>query len=614
MKSSSSVLLAMAAAACLTASALAGPSHRDIDAAMDVHNQAHYQVETKELLANTQKLYENCFEAVGQLVGGASRGAGDRLPPKLVSSTRVGLEVLSRQATELQLHGETAGIDYMLRILPLEPPFGKAVEQFNASANGMAQAQRARMALQSTAAARNVALQKAQQLAQQGKLQEAFDAINKLWDETIALTVFLPLPEQQRIHDTMASQRAEIIANRNNLARADIIAKLETVSMAQAPNDKALLAELQSAADGLRTNAMVELGGQQRTGPQAVSYFLDEWRKNQMLALRHRGIMWAQRVKIGRTGASQAPPEDESFELAYQEFCGKMSTGLVSLIEAEAARAAAAEAPTLYRQHLDTLAPALSRIDDPTLADRATAALDQLAAKDANLAAEVQAYHQATDEFLRWRERAYGAVAAAYEKASPAFEALVVEQGKSGEGFSGMFEFKDPVAREARLIGSAPEILNVLTKRVLEQPTWIRNLSGLPNKKFCLARLHDRTFATAAWPDVTTAIGDMKLQLSVTEQLPPLTLAATAAVQSADIGDFAAVGGTIKGLYLDGLVSRFAALPDNYSLLLPLGPMPRELPAAQLLNHLMIRSDLQPMWVHHRYFFVDLSAPAAPAN
>jgi hypothetical protein len=84
------------------------------------------------------------------------------------------------------------------------------------------------------------------------------------------------------------------------------------------------------------------------------------------------------------------------------------------------------------------------------------------------------------------------------------------------------------------------------------------------------------------------------------------------AIASAERGDFVAVGGTVKGLHVEGLIPRLATLRPEDLPLVPLGPLPAEAaPPHQLLSQVLVRFDVLPAWVRHKYFFT--SIPPTPA-
>jgi hypothetical protein len=144
----------------------------------------------------------------------------------------------------------------------------------------------------------------------------------------------------------------------------------------------------------------------------------------------------------------------------------------------------------------------------------------------------------------------------------------------------------------------------------------VRDVAGLPGGKLGVARYDARHYSMVAAYRAADEIQRLRQDLLVTEQLPPLTLGAAMAIDSAERGDFFAVGGTVRGIYLEGLIPRFATLPEGGLSMLALGPLPVEPKHEGLLNHVVMRLEVAPSWVSHRYFFTDVveSTNAAGAN
>ena len=110
---------------------------------------------------------------------------------------------------------------------------------------------------------------------------------------------------------------------------------------------------------------------------------------------------------------------------------------------------------------------------------------------------------------------------------------------------------------------------------------------------------------------LSAQVSALKSDLMIGGQSPALTLAAATSVHSAERGDLAAVGGEIGGHHLEGLITRFAALPQAASVLVPLGVLPTEELKQPLLSQMLMRFDVKPVWVQHEHFFFDLPASAA---
>ena len=106
-------------------------------------------------------------------------------------------------------------------------------------------------------------------------------------------------------------------------------------------------------------------------------------------------------------------------------------------------------------------------------------------------------------------------------------------------------------------------------------------------------------------------VSALKSDLMIEPAASALTLAAATSVRSAERGDLAAVGGEIAGHHLEGLITRFAALPDAASILVPLGVLPTEDLKQPLLTQMLMRFDLKPAWVQHEHFYFELPAAAA---
>jgi hypothetical protein len=94
----------------------------------------------------------------------------------------------------------------------------------------------------------------------------------------------------------------------------------------------------------------------------------------------------------------------------------------------------------------------------------------------------------------------------------------------------------------------------------------------------------------------------LKAELLTNESAPPLTLAAATALATAERGDLVSVGGTIKQIAVDGVVTRFRDLkPSGWPLALSKfddGGI-RLRPFRQIL----FRYTIQPVWLQHECVF-----------
>ena len=149
------------------------------------------------------------------------------------------------------------------------------------------------------------------------------------------------------------------------------------------------------------------------------------------------------------------------------------------------------------------------------------------------------------------------------------------------------------------------------------KPVSVRYVTGLANGKSGVSRYSVGTYVTCRSLSGSCAavIAALRTDLLVTDQTPPLSLAAAVAIDSAERGDAVTLGGTVSGLHLEGLITRFAGLPDTLWALetLTMSRANMKLDSG-LLPNVVVRFELQPRWAQHEYFFSDLAAAATETN
>ena len=237
----------------------------------------------------------------------------------------------------------------------------------------------------------------------------------------------------------------------------------------------------------------------------------------------------------------------------------------------------------------------------------------QLSGKAPTYDAEVAAYEVGTTELLRWRARAAKALTAAKLTEYQPLEKRLHENFKSEGNYRGLYPPQEAHVSSPTLLASAPVVLPPGSARVAGQHVVAWDVLRIaPQSKTAVARYRSRTYANVpAGLDLGAELESLKFDLLVSEQAPPLTLASTVALDSAERGDLVAVGGDVVGNHLESVITRFAALPAAAHVLLPLGVLPSEDMTLMGLNQMLMRFDVQPRWVQHDHFFVELAAPAA---
>jgi len=539
-----------------------------------------------------------------------------RVSPKKVSELHIQLRQLRRAALDLQILGETAGVDFSLRAAGLAQMLSTIATAVGGTPAGQAYTSQARQVLASPKAtqARRGMAQKVQALLEQKKLEEAFNEVNAAVDQVSSLTLFLEPREVEIYMAELATVEGHARISRNAALRQQVRTALDQLITSQLPATQPLLQRIAAAAAALQTAPAVAVGEQNLSGPDCLKHFADAWQQLHLSALRCRAMDWARMT--GTAEDNPLPPiPPEGARLAdslMTQFYEDLAKSLASLIEADARRATPAEVPSLYAEYLKVLAPLLAHTADDKLQQVCQPALDKLADKSAPFAEQVKAYRSATHELLRWRERLAKSAAAADK--SPSSEQAVLKAFRPDGPFRGLFLPTDSSPDRAVLLDSCPQLLPVASQRVLEQATQVREIVGLAGGKLAVARYRSRHYVTLPLPDTAAERSRLEQDLLVTTQQPALTLEAAVALDSARRGNYVAAGGVIQGLHLEGLIPRFAALRPEAQQLAALGPLPAEVLPDGFIRHVLVRLELAPTWVQHRYFFQRIPSPPPAAS
>ena len=172
---------------------------------------------------------------------------------------------------------------------------------------------------------------------------------------------------------------------------------------------------------------------------------------------------------------------------------------------------------------------------------------------------ESKAYAAATSELLRWRARVAAAQAATkgtdFAPITQRFHAGTLSGNVNGANYLGLFQPPPATETQPQLQTASPDIMPIAVQRLVGQKTTVRDvIRTAPDSKMSIARYSTRTYATIPAPLATgPEVEQLKLDLMVSEQAPPLSLAATQAIVTAERGDMVAIGGEISGVHLEAV-------------------------------------------------------------
>jgi len=132
---------------------------------------------------------------------------------------------------------------------------------------------------------------------------------------------------------------------------------------------------------------------------------------------------------------------------------------------------------------------------------------------------------------------------------------------------------------------------------------------GLPtSKKIDISHYANRSVFQVNVDDRLDAeLEVLRAELLVTDASLPLTLAAAAAVTTAERGDLVAVGGSYEQVVLDGLVSRFSQLRTSaWPMAFSEKAWDDAATVDEPLKQVLMRFVLKPAWLQHEYMFVEV--------
>lgn len=602
------------------------PSIADPDQALAVHGDEIVVALHDECLKRCNAL----AKAVPPQQQRAAKGIDAKLDADVLADAFVAIGQLSRLSGQLVTLGEPAGHEFGLRAMYYRTIVNNLIGQFKNSPPATAYINGVRQRLLKMDRPRTIALQKMNELVNKKNYEDAERVWNDYSDKLNELLPFLMPAEANPYIEPFSQIQGHVVstmgAHRFAVAK-DLLTKRRD---AQRPNLAELTQQIDAAAKQLATAPQATIEGNPLTGPDTFVYFVGRWQKLHAAAIRCQGLHWA--LETQRPVMSGAPADavammpsagESKNDPVLDDYRNRaalvVSTSLAGLVEAEAARATPAEVPALYAAWLNAAAPVVGRVQNDALAKVLDPALRKLAARSPEFFAQVTAYDETTLDYLRWKRRTADAATAPFVTQQPALEATVQKAFTSDKekGYTGLYSVENPPITLPTVQAPAPALLSLGGERLLKQGVILSIGQGLAGGKSNATRLRQRMFATCkpSSEALEAAVAALSAELFVTSEQPPLTLTATAALRSLQVGDYVVAGGEVTGMHLEGWITRLAGLPDAAWPLFALGDLPvhtadlnAPLPS---LDKAVLRCEIDPKWLRHEYVIVPMPAPKA---
>lgn len=574
----------------------ANPSHDDPQQLLAVHTDGAAEI-TVEASVLAREVAEELGEYESKLRESRLK-VGRSTDIKQIGALATQIDQLKRLAQQLILLREPAGADLDYRARDFELRLRDVVVEYKKLPNVSQLIAAARSQYDREVAGGIRSLSRLGTLFKQGKVELAEKGIHEIYDDLARHSIWCGVSTNQRMYAKFVAPQRLIEKEMTERRTAQAEQLLENLRQQQAPDLTALPKRAQASIEAIQTSGKAEWDGQMLDGPDLLAAWASQWRKTHHAAVRTRAIDWAR----GQTSTMAQPSDLDRLEDAHSQFDQQMCTAVAELIAADAARAIPDATPILYQRYLQVLASISPQFAGASLRESVEPVLRSLREKSPLFAKQVDAYREATEELLRWRERvATDRAARRQEAAPPLLE--VMNQAATQAALQARSDRVDSGVDQ--LFTSAPPLVNDMSRVALERQATLSDLAP-EGEGSAISRYSQRHYARM--PRVTLPEGevaDLKNALLVTDALEPLTLETAIAIRTAEDGYFQSAGGRVTGLQLESLLVHFIELPDDAAHV-RIGPLPAEDPGSEPLRQLVWQFVLQPEWVRHEFIFADL--------
>lgn len=530
-------------------------------------------------------------------------GDGRQVGPQAVL-----LAALKRDADFLQLRAEASGWDLAVRVDELENQLSTVVREVLLLPGINLTPLQQQLQKAHTAGLKR--LPQIETLIAQKKFVQAEGELYEILDDMTKFAVWFPTTD----NSTLFKPFQIVPIEQARQARRDQAVKELQAIVAQAPNLAQIQTELAQHAAAVGGTGQTNWKGATVTGSEFLSTWQQSWPKLQAATKRSLLAQWA----IEQIAAGESKYVGQL--AAQQQFAQALPAAMAAIIQADAQRAAPADAARLYPQYFGACAMLCAVGPRQELETAFAPALTALAAK-AGLEGEVNAYRAATEPLLAWKR--FFARAQAKSLAAGSISTHDWCTKSLGTPFQPNTIMPDPntdisrakVGSSANLVlaaaipsGPPPALVvnDVATADYAILYTTERNVSNR-----CVARYQQRVFAVVGAPPkeaLKAAADQLEQQLLVSPENPPLTLEAATALATARLGMFEKAGGPLDQATIEPLLTRFITMTDEAGTMLPLGSLPEAFDPNQTNEQgkfLSIRCDLlQPTWFQHECFVI----------
>ena len=568
---------------CFTANVTGQTPGQSLTPSLDANG---YWPTSKEVISQCHKNWEDIKPLLIEVDEALAAKNVDSIKVNMIGKAYAKAQNLVRNGKILIESGEPAGVDYSFRGKNGTNSFELVAKQLKSTPAGKKIVGQATKYKTKTDSKRAKLLKKIGDYVNKSDFEKAEKELRGLLSEADTLILWLsPRDGKQLVSQYSAAARlvsSGVKKMRSEQTNNLILERIKNTKLSYA----SLVESAGTAAGDIKAKGTTTLGGKPVDGPTAFAMIGEQWQSTHVGLLNCLAHQWS-------SGSKLAIPYEELFGSsvkakswidASRELDSKMQDALEAIIAADVAHATAENLPQKYAQYANSIGVLSERVNGKEFLSKFEKALGELAKKDTAFASRVSNYQKATNDMLMWRKRVAKSRAENQETyLDPLF--LTADQKCVPQLKAGLHE-------------SLPMIRSHVGKSVQ-----VKNVNAI-NEKALYSAYDQRLWATIKaelyqQAAVDSLIGD----LFIGGNQPPLSIAAANALVTAQNNVFESVGGAIENVHAEAMTTRFGKLTTQMGAFYPLGELPVD---KAKLSDTLIRIDLKPEWVQHKYFFVNL--------
>lgn len=437
------------------------------------------------------------------------------------------------------------------------------------------------------------------QMVQAGKITEAATAIQKLHLSQLPSIFYLTNTQASEFESPVGGLHNQILSLLAKQQKERYRKQAEAKLSQHKESIERLASEGKRVVEELEANASAVLAdGQSGDAADAIAYISTLWGNANTAINRSFGIALAYQ--------SGSPVEIDDFLESDLSRCKSIAMGAIERVLATMAKTNAEDMVSVYPRVLSQLS-VLDRRYYGNLQKELQQRLESLPRQNSDLAGFAKRYSQATAEPTRWMRRFASKQLANKTSGIPEVATLLNAEfppnHETRPAFYPRSSSRKRVLATPQLGQPASWSAGLAKSLVGKQVRQSETLRMMPDRELFVSPQTSRHYVNVNGSlDITKEVAFVEDSLLVDSDHAPLDWPSADAISATRLHEFAMVGGAVKRLSMESLVSRIATLPDVASELVPLDMMADVESKVPHFDRAIWRVDVTPEWVAHPLF------------